>query len=183
MTTKWMYPHKPSTHKLDLKLHTAAASKLSCEHDGAQFSSPQGVLHVKLLNSGSWQIHSEHTPTQTCGGITLYSLMLDCTAWTMWTMLCMLKSSSYAGNKANMSSVSSKTLLCHSSLGKSTNLETADFWFEAALHNAFAIKDQPKAHTLLASAAHPCFIALWNHMVKTCTTFLISLHPFSSFFF
>jgi len=32
MTAIWMYAYKPSTHKLNLKLHTAAASKLSCGH-------------------------------------------------------------------------------------------------------------------------------------------------------
>ena len=134
------------------KLHTTAASKLACEHKSAQVSSLQ---NVKLHDLGSWQIHSKHTPTQTCCGVTLSCLMLDCTAWTMWMMLCMFKSSSQAGNKASMSSVSIKMLLCQSNPSKSMNLGTEDFWMEAALHKVFAVSDQPKASTVLTWAAHP----------------------------
>ena len=135
------------------KLHTTAASKLACEHKSAQVSSLQ---NVKLHDLGSWQIHSKHTPTQTCGGVRLSCLMLDCIAWTMWMMFCMFKSSSQTGSKANMSSVSSRMLLCQSNPSKSMNLGTEDFWMEAGLHRVFAVSDQPKANTLLTWAAHPC---------------------------
>lgn len=48
----------------------------------------------------------------------------------------------------SMLSVSSETLLCQSSPSRSMNLKTADFWMEAALHEVFAVRNQPKA-------AHP----------------------------
>ncbi len=54
-----------------------------------------------------------------------------------------------------MLSVSSATLLCQSSPSRSMNLKTADFWMEAALHEVFAVRNQPKANTLLTWAAHP----------------------------
>lgn len=80
---------------------------------------------------------------------------MDRTAWTIRTMPCMYKSSSQAGSKASMSSVSSK-MLCQSNPSKSMNLGTEDIWMAAALHKVFAVSDQPKANTLLTWAAHPC---------------------------
>jgi len=68
----------------------------------------------------------------------------------------MFKSSSQAGSKASMSSVSSKMLLCLSNPSKSMNLEIEDICMAAALHKVFAVSDQPKANTLLTWAAHPC---------------------------